>query len=507
MEGLTNNTYSECCNSEIYTWPCRHNGYHRLNLLQASACFVYNSDIISVSIIAASRMWNIIRDAALGQCLRVLTRRRLAKYPEEDEKFQLPAAYSINPRLRGDTTPSSEVTVEAAREIDDRTMPASGPSHLNNGIITVTWCSNDDPENPHNWSLGKKLWVAILLFVYTFTVYIGSSLYTAGEMEVVRIFGVSEVAASLGLSLYVIGYGIGPLIFSPLSEVPAVGRNPIYIITFFFFAVLCVPMVMVNSFSGILVLRLLLGFFGSPCLATAGASYGDFYSPAQMPYVIAMWGGGATLGPAFGPLVGGFAVQAMGWRWSSWELLWLSVPTMMLMFLSMPETSADKILLKRAQRLRALTGRTDLISEGEMRQAGMNAKEIAIDALIKPWQINALDPAVLFSTFYTALTYGIYYSFFECFPLVFNDIYNFNLGELGLAFLAVLVGLAVAVTLLCAYLYLVAPRRLAKLDPVPPEARIWPGLFATFLIPIGLYIFGESSALSIVLKLYSYLLD
>jgi hypothetical protein len=31
-------------------------------------------------------------------------------------------------------------------------------------------------------------------------------------------FGVGEFKASLGLALYVLGYGIGPLIFAPLSE-------------------------------------------------------------------------------------------------------------------------------------------------------------------------------------------------------------------------------------------------------------------------------------------------
>lgn len=164
---------------------------------------------------------------------------------------------------------------------------------------------------------------------------------------------------------------------------------------------------------------------------------------------------------------------------------------MVLMFFSMPETSSENILLKRARRLRRETRRSDLKSESEIRQAKMDARRVTFNALIKPWEINALDPAVLFSTFYTALTYCIYYSFFECFPLVYEDMYNFNLGQLGLAFLSVLCGLCVAVCLLCAYFYYVQPKRLAKFDIVPPEARIWPGLFATFLIPIGLYLFGR----------------
>jgi DHA1 family multidrug resistance protein-like MFS transporter len=54
--------------------------------------------------------------------------------------------------------------------------------------------------------------------IYTFTVYLGSSIYAPGEGGVMEEFHVGQTAASLGLALYVLGYGIGPMLFSPLSE-------------------------------------------------------------------------------------------------------------------------------------------------------------------------------------------------------------------------------------------------------------------------------------------------
>ncbi|EED14958.1 conserved hypothetical protein [Talaromyces stipitatus ATCC 10500] len=322
-------------------------------------------------------------------------------------------------------------------------MKTSKQAITKTNVFVVGWYGDNGPDNPYNWSFGKKLWVAMLLFVYTFSVYITSSLYTSSTPDIMEIFGLGNIVASLGLTMYVLGYGLGPMLFSPLSEIPAVGRTFPYVTTYFVFVILYIPMALVNNIAGILVLRFLLGFFGSPCLATAGASYGDFYGATQMPYVIVLWGGGATLGPAHLSL--NSRLKKMGWCWSSWEALWLSAPTMVVMFLSMPETSADNILYRRARRLRARTGRTDLKSESEIRQS---------------------------------------------FPLVYGEMYGFNLGEQGLAFLAVLCGLVAAVVLLCCYFYFIAPRQLGKYDPVPPEARIWPGLFATWLIPIGQYIFA-----------------
>ena len=112
--------------------------------------------------------------------------------------------------------------------------------------------------------------------------------------------------------------------FAPLSEIPSIGRNPIYAITFMLFVVLSIPTALVQSFSGLLVLRFLQGFFGSPCLANGGATMQDLYSELNLPYAMIIWVSAAYAGPSLGPLVAGFAVTAEGWRWSLWETLWVS---------------------------------------------------------------------------------------------------------------------------------------------------------------------------------------
>lgn len=119
-----------------------------------------------------------------------------------------------------------------------------------------------------------------------------------------------------------------------------------------------------------------------------------------------------------------------------WELLWLSSPLFVLLFFLLPETSTDNILLRRAARLRALTGNPNFKSQSEIKQAHMSAKQITFDALVKPWEMNALDPAILFSTVYVALCYAIFYTFFEVFPRVFQGTYGFSLGVSALAFIS-----------------------------------------------------------------------
>lgn len=193
------------------------------------------------------------------------------------------------------------------------------------------------------------------------------------------------------------------------------------------------------------------------------------------------------------------------------------------MFVSLPETSAPNILLRRARRLRKLTDKVNLRSQSEIDQAGMTASDVAYDALIKPWQINLLDPAVVsppplplfsrltilprcyadnnfcvlqaFTTVYTALVYGIFYSFFESFPLVFPVLYGFNLGESQLPFLAVVVSLLICIPLYCYYYYYIVEPRVKISGFGEPEERLIPGLIATFFVPAGLFLFGTFEVL------------
>ena len=94
-----------------------------------------------------------------------------------------------------------------------------------------------------------------------------------------------------------------------------------YYLTLILFFVLSFPTAVVDNFAGLLVLRFLQGFFGSPALANAGATFSDMYSVIYVGFPLSWWGFFAWGGPALGPLMAGFAVIAENWRWSLWEIV------------------------------------------------------------------------------------------------------------------------------------------------------------------------------------------
>ena len=331
-------------------------------------------------------------------------------------------------------------------------VPESGAAvKLEDDVQIVDWEGEDDPENPKNWSFAYKVFLSFLVCLITTFVYMGSSIVSPATQLIMDEFHVGQPVAALSLSLFVWGYGLGPCLLSPLSEISAVGRNWIYIISLGIFFLLQVPTALVGNLPGFLILRFLSGITGSPVLATGGASMGDMWRiDGGFANSIAFWGFAATGGPVLGPVIGGFSSQALGWRWTIWPLLFASATGRVAIFLFLPETSEQAILTMRARELRKKTGSTNLYSRGELEDRHVSAPRLLYETFCRPVELMLTEPILLFSNGYIAYVYGIVYCFFEAYPITMTEKRNFNAGQLGLSFTS---GWALTTIALGFYLY------------------------------------------------------
>lgn len=96
-------------------------------------------------------------------------------------------------------------------------------------VNLIDWWGPNDPECPTNWTQKKKFLVTFELCLLTTSIYIGSSIYSAGEQQITQVFGVSTVVATIGLTTFVAGYGLGPMIWSPMSKIPQIGGTPMFV--------------------------------------------------------------------------------------------------------------------------------------------------------------------------------------------------------------------------------------------------------------------------------------
>lgn len=105
---------------------------------------------------------------------------------------------------------------------------------------------------------------------------IGSSVYTPAIPEIVQKFDVSTTVALLGLSLYTVGLGFGPVLAAPLSEM--IGRNIVYKTSIPVAALFTLGAgFSTRSFASFLVCRFFAGFFAGPVLAVGAGTSADMY--------------------------------------------------------------------------------------------------------------------------------------------------------------------------------------------------------------------------------------
>jgi len=76
----------------------------------------------------------------------------------------------------------------------------------------VTWDSAQDSENPHNFSMRRNWLITAALGLMNFCVTFASSVFSTATVPVAQQFHVSNEVSTLGTSLFVLGFAVGPLV-------------------------------------------------------------------------------------------------------------------------------------------------------------------------------------------------------------------------------------------------------------------------------------------------------
>jgi hypothetical protein len=137
----------------------------------------------------------------------------------------------------------------------------------------------DDMRHPYNWPKSKKYTILLVLCLAAVCVTATSSIQASTYASIEREFNFSRPEAVLGVSLYVLGLGLGSSEFSlwfelmivflgPMSEF--FGRCYIYLVSFFLFTICNIPIATAQNGGVFLFFRLLTGLCGSGFLSIAG---------------------------------------------------------------------------------------------------------------------------------------------------------------------------------------------------------------------------------------------
>jgi multidrug resistance protein len=351
----------------------------------------------------------------------------------------------------------------------------------------VDWEGPDDPKNPQNWPTKRKWGIIAALGAVTLITPLASSFFAPGVPQVLREFHeTSNLMATFVVSVYILGFAIGPLIIAPMSEM--YGRILLYNIANLLFVLFNAACALSTSMDMLIAFRFLAGCAGSAPLTLGGGTIADMFPPEQRAGAMAVWSMGPLLGPVIGPVCGGFLVEHMSWRWVFWILAICGGVFGLILLLVGRETYHSTILEKKAAALRKSTGNLALRSK---LTKSIPPKVIFVRAISRPLKLLFLSPIVGMMSLYVAINYGILYMFFTTVTFVYEGHYHFSSGAVGLSYIGVGVGMFIGMAVLGIMSDRIIRQQQAK-GEIKPEHRLpliltLPGAIA---LPIGVFIYG-----------------
>ncbi|KAI7241156.1 MFS general substrate transporter [Hortaea werneckii] len=344
----------------------------------------------------------------------------------------------------------------------------------------------DDAMNPKNKPTPRKWLVVVIIAFSSLCVTCASALYTSTYQQLEPEFGVSREVATIGLTTFVCGLGLGPMFLSPLSEF--YGRRIIYLCAFGMYFVWLIPCAVAQNIQTMLIVRFFDGLAGSAFLSVAGGTVGDMFTKDKLSAPMVVYTASPFVGPEVGPVVGGFINQFADWRWSFWVLLIWAGVMWTLIFFFVPETYAPVLLRQKAVLLRKETG--DDRWQAPIERLQRSVAKTVLWSCIRPFQLLFFEQMCLNLCLLSAILLGIIYLFFGAFALIFENNHGFNQWQTGLTFLGIFVGMVIGVN--CDPLWRRNYTRLVSNNggASEPEYRLPPTILGAMTVPISLFGFA-----------------
>ncbi|AJR82170.1 Tpo2p [Saccharomyces cerevisiae YJM972] len=380
------------------------------------------------------------------------------------------------------STGKEEMEEEETEEREDQ----SGENELDPEIEFVTFVTGD-PENPHNWPSWVRWSYTVLLSILVICVAYGSACISGGLGTVEKKYHVGMEAAILSCSLMVIGFSLGPLIWSPVSDL--YGRRVAYFVSMGLYVIFNIPCALAPNLGCLLACRFLCGVWSSSGLCLVGGSIADMFPSETRGKAIAFFAFAPYVGPVVGPLVNGFISVSTG----RMDLIfWVNMAFAGVMWIissAIPETYAPVILKRKAARLRKETGNPKIMTEQEAQ--GVSMGEMMRACLLRPLYFSVTEPVLVATCFYVCLIYSLLYAFFFAFPVIFGELYGYKDNLVGLMFIPIVIGAlwALATTFYCENKYL----QIVKQRKPTPEDRLLGAKIGAPFAAIALWILGATA--------------
>ncbi|KAJ5664174.1 MFS multidrug transporter [Penicillium longicatenatum] len=302
---------------------------------------------------------------------------------------------------------------------------------------TLVEFQEDSQANPNNWSFNNKLYNAVVAQLIVLNSGISSSLPSNAVPAIMEDFNVSgDGQKVLPTAIFLIGYCVGPLVWSPLSE--TIGRQPILFWTFTVFVLGTLACAFAPNWPALLVFRLICGTMAAAPQTVVGGVFSDLFNDTKSRgRAMALYMAASSFGPIIGPIISGCSVK-YGWRWTFridvilCGIAWVG-------FCFFKETFAPTLLKKEAVRLRKETGSNRYLSPQELKS---DEAFTLTETITRPLTMLLFEPIILFTSIYLSLAWSMVFFYFQAYPIIFEGTYNFTVEYTSLTYIPIGLGAA-----------------------------------------------------------------
>ncbi|KAK4056382.1 hypothetical protein OIO90_002525 [Microbotryomycetes sp. JL221] len=378
-----------------------------------------------------------------------------------------------------DSVPSSQVGSSSILDDGERIVDNGTEKPVRSS--TPTALPTDDPDHPVNFAQGKKILINLALNIWVLSLTYTSTAYVASLPALMREFNLSRTAAIVGVTLTVLGFAAGPLLFGPSSEV--LGRRPVYVVTGVGYIAFAWGAAFANNAALLLISRFFIGFFGSSAINTVPASIGDFTTLVQRGPFTILYALCAFGGPGLGPLCSAFIETYAGFRWNL-RVMAIFITITTIAAAMVPETHAPTILKRKLEK------------QGQPAPKLSPGKVVGVykTAMSRPLVYLFTEPIVTIVCMYLSFLYGVLYGFFAAFEVVFVERRGMSLTSFGLTYISLAIGFIIGCALLATVGAGSYKRKAIECAQqgikTPAEARLTLAYIGAIICPISLFIFA-----------------
>ncbi|KAF3054713.1 Efflux pump vrtL [Trichoderma lentiforme] len=358
----------------------------------------------------------------------------------------------------------------------------------------VGWEREDDPTMPLNFKNSQKWLIVCLLSMITFMSPFASSILAPAIIFIEKDLEVSSTTkGAMPVSIFLLGYAVGPLFLSPLSEI--YGRNIVLLVSNLWFCLWLIGCALAPTLDTLIFFRFMTGIGGSACQTIGGAVISDLFPVSERGRAMAVWMLGPLFGPSCAPLIGGFVSETIGWRWVNW-ITFIPAAIIVLISTAINRETNHRVLIKRkTQKLRQELNRPQLRSCYDNPDTPfLPTSQILLDGFVRPMKMLFYSAIIFSISLYIAFAYGCLYLLFNTIPMVFQGSYGWSIGITGLVYLTMLIGYAVGLGIFAVLSDKTVVRMTKANDGVfEPEMRLADCIFFAFVLPISFFWYGWSA--------------